>query len=148
MVRLTLKQRCPIRRLRDKQMSNAARQESASKHNEGARRTSTTAALQSSAFRMYFAGQLISVSGTWMQTVAQQVLVYELTKSELALGTVALAQGLPALILTPFAGVIVESFPRRRILVFTQAVLMMLALILAVLQFSGSLRLWHLVALS
>jgi MFS family permease len=129
-------------------MPNAVRQETASKHNEGIRRTSTTAALGSSAFRLYFAGQLVSVSGTWMQTVAQQVVVYELTKSELALGTVALAQGLPALILTPFAGVIVESFPRRQILVFTQAVMMTLALILAVLQFTGTIQLWHLIMLS
>jgi MFS family permease len=105
-------------------------------------------ALKHSAFRWYFAGQLVSVSGTWMQAIAQQVVVYELTKSELALGLVACAQGLPALILTPFAGVLVERYPRRTILVGTQTFMMILAFILAYLQFANVLQVWHLVVLS
>ncbi len=109
---------------------------------------SSLAALQSSAFRLYFAGQLVSVSGTWMQSVAQQVVVYDLTKSELALGLVACAQGLPSLLLTPFAGVIVERFSRRQILVVTQTIMMILAFILAALQFAGVTQVWHIVALS
>src|SRR5258706_9495784 len=89
-------------------------------HNESIRQSSTLSALQSSAFRLYFAGQLVSVSGTWMQAVAQQIVVYNLTGSELALGLVACAQGAPALILTLFAGVFVENFPRRQILIASQ----------------------------
>src|SRR5260370_27529092 len=112
------------------------------------RRTGNLAAFQSPAFRWYFAGQLISVSGTWMQSVAQQVVVYDLTKSELALGLVACAQGLPSLLLTPFAGVIVERFSRRQILVVTQTIMMILAFILAALQFAGVTQVWHIVALS
>src|SRR5438132_5307778 len=112
------------------------------------RRTSTMAAMQSSAFRLYFAGQLISVSGTWMQAIAQQVVIYNLTQSDLALGLVTLAQGLPALLLTPFAGVIVERFPRRQILVATQSVMMVLAFIQAALQFANVLQVWHIVVLS
>src|SRR5947207_5712175 len=100
------------------------------------RRTSTMAAMQSSAFRLYFAGQLVSVSGTWMQAIAQQVVIYDLTKSELALGLFACAQGVPALILTPFAGIVVERFPRRQILVGTQSAMMLLAFIFAALQFT------------
>jgi len=83
-----------------------------------------------------------------MQSVAQQVVVYDLTKSELALGLVACAQGLPSLLLTPFAGVIIERFPRRQILVMTQTIMMILAFILAALQFTGVLQVWHIVALS
>jgi hypothetical protein len=108
----------------------------------------TLAAFQSPAFRLYFVGQLVSVSGTWMQAVAQQVLVYELTKSELALGVVACAQGLPAVFLMPIAGVIVERFPRRRLIVMTQFALMLLALILAALQFSGQTQIWHIALLA
>src|SRR5450432_4180062 len=115
---------------------------------ERPQRTSSLAALQSSAFRWYFSGQLISVSGTWMQSVAQQVVVYQLTNSELALGLVACAQGLPSLLLTPFAGVIVEQVPRRRILVMTQSLMMILAFILAALQFAGLTQVWHIVVLS
>src|SRR5260221_11671182 len=101
---------------------------------------SSLSALRYPAFRLYFAGQLVSVSGTWMQAIAQQVIIYDLTKSELALGLVACAQGLPALIFTPFAGVIVERFPRRGLLVLTQTVLMILAFILAWLQFADKLQ--------
>ncbi len=109
---------------------------------------SSLAALRYPAFRYYFAGQLVSVSGTWMQAIAQQVVIYDLTKSELALGLVSCAQGLPALLLTPFAGVIVERFQRRKILIFTQTFMMALAFILAALQFANVLQVWHIVALS
>jgi len=111
-------------------------------------RSGNLAAFSSPAFRLYFAGQLVSVSGTWMQSVAQQVVVYNLTKSETALGVVACAQGLPALFLTPFAGVIVERFPRRSILIATQSAMMILAFILAALQFANVLQVWHIMALS
>jgi MFS family permease len=105
-------------------------------------------ALNEPAFRLYFVGQLVSVSGTWMQQVAQQVVVYELTKSELALGLVACAQGIPALLLTPLAGVIVDSFPRRKILIFTQIMQMLLAFVMAYLVFANVLQVWHIVLLS
>lgn len=100
------------------------------------------------AFRLYFAGQLVSVSGTWMQSVAQQIVVYQLTGSDLALGLVACAQGLPALFLTPFGGVVVERISRRNVLVVTQTAMMILAFVMAVLQFTNSLQIWHIAALS
>jgi MFS family permease len=109
---------------------------------------SSLAALKHPAFRLYFAGQLISVSGTWMQSVAQQIVVYNLTNSELALGVVACVQGLPTLFLMPFAGVIVERYDRRKLLVFTQTAMMILAFILAALQFANVLQVWHIVVLS
>lgn len=108
----------------------------------------TFSALRHPAFRIYFGGQLVSVSGTWMQTVAQQIVVYNLTKSELALGLVACAQGLPALFLSPFAGVLVERWPRRSVLVGTQITMMILAFIMAVLYGTNALQIWHVVLLS
>jgi len=99
-------------------------------------------------FLAYFIGQLVSTSGTWMQTVAQGVLVFQLTKSELWLGIVACAAGLPALFLSPFGGVVVERFPRQRILLVTQAAQMILAFTLAGLVFTQVVQVWHVVILA
>lgn len=99
-------------------------------------------------FRLYFTGQLVSVSGTWMQVVAQGWLVFHLTQSELWLGVVACAAGVPSLLLSPFAGVIVDRLPRRKILIVTQTVQMLLAFILAVLAFTQTVQVWHIVALA
>src|SRR3954467_11636750 len=96
---------------------------------------STLSALRIAKFRFYFIGQTISISGTWMQTVAQGWLVFNLTHSELWLGFVACAAGLPSLILSPLGGVIIERVPRRTLLLITQAVQMVLAFILAYLTF-------------
>ncbi|MBZ0277166.1 MAG: MFS transporter, partial [Anaerolineae bacterium] len=98
-------------------------------------RTRTLSALRYTNFRLYFFGQIISVSGTWMQAVAQGWLVFHLTQSELWLGIVACAAGLPSLLLSPFAGVVVDRYPRRRILLITQTAQMLLAFILAALTF-------------
>ena len=99
-------------------------------------------------FRWYFFGQLISISGTWMQTVAQGWLVFELTHSEFALGTVAFAAGIPSLLLSPFGGVIVDRFPRRTILLCTQTIQMLLAFILAFLVLAGTVQVWHITLLA
>jgi MFS family permease len=99
-------------------------------------------------FRWYFIGQLISISGTWMQTVAQGWLVFELTHSEFALGVVAFAAGVPSLLLSPFAGVIVDRFPRRAILFCTQTVQMLLAFTLAFLVLAGTIQVWHITLLA
>ncbi len=111
-------------------------------------RSGALAAFSHPAFRLYFAGQLVSVSGTWMQAVALQVVVYNLTGSKLALGLVACVQGLPALLLMPFAGVLVERIPRRQTLVGTQTAMMLLALVMAALSATNTLQIWHIVALS
>ena len=98
----------------------------------------TFSALRSANFRLYFAGQLVSISGTWMQTVAQGFLVFSLTKSELWLGIVACAAGLPIILTSPVAGVIVERIARRRLMIFTQTTQMILAFLLAALSFAGA----------
>lgn len=111
-------------------------------------RTRTLAALRYTNFRLYFFGQIISVSGTWMQAVAQGWLVFHLTQSELWLGIVACAAGLPSLLLSPFAGVVVDRYPRRRILLFTQTAQMLLAFVLAALTFLNMVEVYHVVILA
>lgn len=111
-------------------------------------RPSTFSALRSSNFRLYFVGQLVSISGTWMQNLAQGFLVFQITHSEAWLGIVACAAGLPVLLLSPVAGVIVERIPRRRLMLCTQTVQMVLAFILATLAFSGQVQVWHIVLLA
>src|SRR3954452_10418438 len=108
----------------------------------------TFSALRSANFRLYFAGQLVSISGTWMQNLAQGFLVFSLTKSEAWLGIVACAAGLPVILLSPIAGVIVERIPRRILIMFTQTVQMVLAFVLSALTFSGTVQVWHIVLLA
>jgi MFS family permease len=99
-------------------------------------------------FQLYFGGQLISIAGTWMQSVAQLWLVYEISRSELTLGIVGFASAIPALLVAPWGGVIVDRMPKRKLLIVTQSAAMLLALILAALAFSGLTQVWHVVALA
>jgi MFS family permease len=99
-------------------------------------------------FQLYFGGQLVSVAGTWMQAVAQAWLVYEISHSELTLGIVGFASAIPALLVLPWGGVIVDRVPKRALLIVTQASAMLLALILAVLAFTHTVQVWHVVALA
>src|SRR5579862_6933683 len=113
-----------------------------------ARQTDTLSALRGANFRLYFAGQLISTAGTWMQNVAQAFLVFQLTQQPLWLGLVACAAGLPLVLLSPIAGVIVERVPRRNIMLVTQTLQMLLAFILTVLTLSGTVQVWHVMVLA
>lgn len=90
-------------------------------------------AFESRNFRLYFYGQLVSLIGTWLQVVAQGWLVLELTNSAFLLGIVAAAGSAPSLIFSLFAGVIVDRFSKRHILIFTQIAAMALAFILGIL---------------
>ncbi len=108
----------------------------------------TLSALKFLNFRLYFIGQTISLSGSWMQIVAQGWLVFELTKNELWLGLVACAAGLPSLILSPLAGVLVERIHTRKLLLATQTVQMFLALALAFLTFTNTIQVWHIMLLA
>lgn len=111
-------------------------------------RANTLAALRYPSFRLYFVGQLVSLSGSWMQIIAQGWLVFQLTRDELWLGIVACAAGLPSLLLSPFAGVIVDRVPRRRLLLISQTAQMSLAFILAALTFAGVVQVAHIVILA
>jgi MFS family permease len=105
-------------------------------------------ALQNANFRTYFIGQLISISGTWMQNLAQGYLVFQLTRSEAWLGIVACAAGLPIVLMSPLTGVLVERFPRRRLLYLTQIFQMLFALLLAFLTATEQVQVWHIVGLA
>jgi MFS family permease len=111
-------------------------------------RAGTFSALRHPNYRLYFTGQLIASAGMWMQSIAQGWLVYQLTHSEMALGLVACAAGIASLLLSPFAGVVVDRFPRRRLLLCTQTFQMTLAFVLAFLVFSGSVQVWHIVLMA
>ena len=99
-------------------------------------------------YRLYFLGQVISFSGTWMQIVAQMWLVLRLTGSGVALGVTTALQFLPVLLAGPWGGVVADRFDKRRLLVWTQSAGALLALALAVLVATGAIRLWMLYALA
>jgi MFS family permease len=94
-------------------------------------------------YRLFFYGQLVSLVGTWMQTVAQAWLVLRLSHNDgFALGLLAAAQFLPLLVLSPWAGLIADRFDKRRVLIATQTAMGILAAILAVLTLAGVVSLW------
>ena len=99
-------------------------------------------------YRIFFTGQAISLVGTWMQQVAQAWLVLQLTGDTLWLGIVAAAQFIPVMILGLFAGVAADALPKRQTLVATQAVMMTLAVILAVLTVTGLVQVWMILVLA
>ena len=102
----------------------------------------TFASLKLRNYRLYFIGQAISLCGTWMQRIAQSWLVLQLTGSGTALGIVAALQYLPMFLFGPYSGVLVDRFPRRKILYFTQAISGLLALILGILVLTGLIKVW------
>ncbi|MBL8779386.1 MAG: MFS transporter [Alphaproteobacteria bacterium] len=99
-------------------------------------------------YRLFFAGQSISLIGFWMQAIAQSWLVYRLTDSPSQLGLVAFAGQAPMLLITPFAGVFADRLDRRRILFVTQIAMMASAGTLAGLTLSGEVHVWHIVLLA
>lgn len=86
--------------------------------------------------------------GTWMTLIATNWLVFQLTHSALLLGVVGFAGQIPTFFLAPFAGVVVDRFPRRRILVITQILAMIQSLALAFLALTGRINIWHIIFLS
>ncbi|HUA00964.1 MAG TPA: MFS transporter [Candidatus Aquilonibacter sp.] len=84
-------------------------------------------------FQLFFSGQLISLVGTWMDTVAEAWLVYRLTGSSLLLGTVTFAGQIPVLLASPIAGMVADRFNRRKVVIATQTLSMIFAGILAFL---------------
>jgi MFS family permease len=99
-------------------------------------------------FRYFWTGQCLSLLGTWMQRTAQQWLVYDMTKSPLLLGLLGVFQFGPVLLFSLFAGVWVDRFPKKKILLFTQTILMLQAIILALLVWTGSAKYWHILILA
>src|SRR6476646_606636 len=108
----------------------------------------TFASLYVRNYRLYYIGQIISTSGTFMQSVAQAWLVLKLTNSGFALGFVSMLQYLPFLVLGPYGGVIADRFPKRKSLYFTQSIAGLLAWILGGLVATGTIQVWMVYALA
>jgi MFS family permease len=105
-------------------------------------------ALRSRNYRLFFAGQGISLIGSWMTQLATIWLVYHLTNNPLMLGIVGFTSQVPSFFLTPFGGVFVDRFSRHRTLIGTQILAMIQSLALAFLTFTGVIQIWHIIALS
>ena len=99
-------------------------------------------------FRLFWGGQLVSLIGTWMQSVGQSWLVLELTGSPFSLGLVNALQFTPILLLSPVGGTLSDRWGKRGILLVTQAAMMVQAFVLALLVHSGHVRYWHVAVLA
>jgi MFS family permease len=99
-------------------------------------------------FRLFFAGQSISLIGTWMQQLAMTWLVYRFTNSALLLGLVGFCGQVPVFLLAPIAGVLTDRTNRHRLIVLTQTLAMLQAFLLAGLTFAGLIEVWQIVVLS
>jgi MFS family permease len=108
----------------------------------------TLRALKHRNFQLFFGGQLISVTGTWMQTVALSWLVYRLTGSSLLLGTVGFASQIPIFLVAPLGGTMADRHNRQRIVIGTQTASMVLAFLLAALTLTGKVQVWHILVLA
>ncbi|MEO6702134.1 MAG: MFS transporter [Jatrophihabitantaceae bacterium] len=114
----------------------------------GRRRVNPLQSLKVRNYRLYFGGQLVSLTGTWAQRVAQDWLVLQLTNSGTALGLVTALQFGPALLLSLYGGALADRGDKRRLLLFTQTGMGLAALLLGVLQLTGAVRLWHVMVLA
>ena len=108
----------------------------------------TFSAFQHRNFRLYFIGQLISFTGTWMTTTAQGWLVYQLTGSKALLGIVAAAASAPMLLFATYGGWIADRYPKRAVVVCTQISSMLLSLAMAALVWTNVVQPWHIIALA
>jgi MFS family permease len=119
------------------------------KSGAGSSRLATTLrALRHRNFQLFFGGQLISLIGTWMQTVAQSWLVYRLTGSALLLGAVGFSSQFPVFLVGTIGGTTADRVNRQRLIIATQAASMILAGILAWLTLTGRVQIWHIFVLA
>jgi MFS family permease len=99
-------------------------------------------------YRLFFGGQGVSLIGTWMQQIAMSWLAYRLTNSALLLGVIGFTSRIPTFLLASLAGVLADRWDRHRILVITQTLSMVQAMILAILVLTETVAVWHIVSLS
>lgn len=99
-------------------------------------------------FRLFWFGQCISLTGTWVQQTAQTWLVYSVTNSPFKVGLVGVAQFLPMLFLSLFAGVVVDHFSKKKLLVLTQALFLAQAVAMTLLTYTHIIQYWHILLLS
>lgn len=108
----------------------------------------TLRALRHRNFQLFFGGQLISLIGTWMQSIAQSWLVYRLTGSSLLLGSVGFAGQIPVFLVAPLGGIVADRHNRHRVVIATQVASMLLAFILAFLTLTGTVKVWQIFVLA
>lgn len=107
----------------------------------------TFRALRHKNYRLFFLGQCISLIGTWIQQVAMSWLVYSLTKSALLMGIITFASSIPSLLVSPFAGVLIDRINKRRALIIVQSCFMIETFALAILAITGVIQVWHIIVL-
>lgn len=105
-------------------------------------------ALKYKNYRLFFGGQIISLTGTWMQQVAVSWLVYRLTNDAFLLGVVGFSSQIPTFLISPFAGVIADRISRHRIIIATQILSLLQALALVFLYYGGDINVWHVIVLN
>jgi MFS family permease len=108
----------------------------------------TFRALRHRNYRLYFSGQMVSLTGSWVQTAALTWLAYVLTGQSLWAGLIFAAQVLPTCLLGALGGTLADRWPKRGLLLTTQSILLLLALLLAAIVLSGQVNPWHLLAVS
>ncbi|MBI1821865.1 MAG: MFS transporter [Nitrospirae bacterium] len=99
-------------------------------------------------FRLFFLGQLVSLTGTWVQNIAQSWLVYRLTDSPLLLGLTGFVGQIPVFLFGLFGGVVADHYNRHRIILITQTLSMVQAFLLAALVLSGQVQIWEIFSLA
>jgi len=105
-------------------------------------------AFESKDYQLWFAGQSVSLVGTWLQTTGQSWLVLKLTNSPLKLGILTSIQFIPSLVLSVFIGPIIDHFPKRSILLFTQIMYALAAVALAVVAFGSHAQFWQVLVIA
>jgi len=108
----------------------------------------TLRALRHRNFQLFFSGQLVSLIGTWMQSVAQSWLIYRMTGSPLLLGAAGFASQIPVFLVAPLGGIVADRLSRQRVVIGTQILSMALALVLAVLTLTRTVQVWHIFVLA
>jgi MFS family permease len=108
----------------------------------------TLRALQYHNFQLFFSGQLISLIGTWMQNLAQAWLVYRITGSMVQLGGITFCSQIPIFLLSPVGGIVADRYSRHRVVITTQTLSMLLALVLSALTLTNTVKIWHIYLLA
>ncbi|WP_335970788.1 MFS transporter [Streptomyces sp. CA2R106] len=129
-------------------MSSAAGPDTATEPDRPAAKTGTFSSLKIRNYRLFATGAVISNTGTWMSRIAQDWLVLSITGSSFAVGITTALQFLPMLLFGLYGGVIADRYPKRKILLCTQAALGVLGLALATLTLSGVVQVWHVYAIA
>ena len=105
-------------------------------------------ALRHRNFQLFFSGQLISLTGTWMQNIAQAWLVYRITGSSLKLGSVSFVSQIPVFLIAPLGGIVADRNNRQRVVIATQTASMLLAFIFSFLTLANAIHVWHIFVLA